>query len=212
MRKNQVDSMDSKPMRTSFKLSEAAIERLDALTESSDKSIKIKKTYKEVFELLFSDKILKYLGKKPPNKEKLNNLDRSIVKSYVLNTGILRKLTIHSKHFQIKRDLLVEALIRVPQSEFEKPSERQIRLQKSLDAFENLWVEFKKETTRIFDTDLSYDEDYPFIDLYDLLSTLGDTYIKHWKQCNSESIEMDVTIALPTAIDLYQRDVEELNE
>jgi hypothetical protein len=215
MKKLHIDSksrIDAKPAATSFKLTKEALNTLNALTESSAKSSKGGKTYAEVFDSLCNDNTLKKLQKNPPNKEKLNELDRSIVKSFVLNKGILRQLTTLSKHFKIKRDLIVEALVRVPQIELKKPPEREIRLERSLKAFENIWTEFQKESSQIFDAELNYDEDYPFIDLYDLLITFGETFIKHWKLCNSKQIEMDVTIALPTAIDLYQTDMEELNE
>jgi hypothetical protein len=215
MKKFHFDSksrIDAKPVKTSFKLTKETLNTLNALKESFAKSSKSGKTYAEVFDLLCNDNTLKKLQKKPPNKEKLNALDRSEVKTFVLNKGTLRQLTTLSKHFKIKRDLIVESLIRMPKIELNSPSEREIRLERSLKAFENIWRKFQKESSQIFGTQLKYDEDYPFTDLYDLLITFGENYIKHWKLCNSKQIEMDVTIALPTAIDLYQTDVEALNE
>jgi hypothetical protein len=202
--------VDSKPVRTSFRLTKQAIDKLTELTQSSPKSSKSERTYKEVFAMLLSGDTREKFKKKQLNKENLGQLKRSIVKSYVLDKGTHRQLTALSKDLEIKRDLIVEALVREPRNDYE--SERERRLKKGLNSFIDIWIEFQKKAANIFNTDLDYDEDYPVIDVYDLLFEFGETYIKHWKLCNSKKIEMDVTTALPSAIEFYQDDVEELNE
>jgi hypothetical protein len=194
-----------KSVRTSFSLSEEAIEELEILGKQIDKNTGKRKTNKVIFNELCHEDVLR----------NYNNFQHIVAskkseplfrKSFVISQGTLSNINSYSRKAKISRDSLIESIIMAQQ-------QQQINKKKRVSAFMAEFDAILIKMTHLRDDlenkdILNYKHDYEICDIFDIITDFMETFKESLQLHIKNDIPIDIPVSVPSSIVKYAEYVE----
>lgn len=203
MKRERIRKKDSeKPVRTSFSLSDEAIEELELMTREKMQETGKEKTYKIIFDELLKEGLQNF--QKGKIKSTLPDNSDQIRKTFVINQGNLKNLNEKAKELKSQRDNLLQSIIL---KQKEKRLDKKSRIKIFLKEYSLLCQNIQKINNNL-EANLKYDFDYEICDIYDLLTEFASSFKKSIEIYLESDIPIDVPGSIPNAIDDYKNYLE----